>query len=521
MNRRTPLILALTCAVAVGNIYFPQAVIPLIAEGLHASAGTASLAVTATQIGYTAGMLLLVPLGDRLPARSFLVTLLALTSLGLLVAGCAPGLPLLVAASALIGLTTVAAPVVGPLAAGPVAADRRGAVIGTLLSGSIGGMLLARAFSGSLGEWLSWRAPYLAAAAVTLLLAGVVAVNVPMTTPSTRQPYPALLAESLRLLRTEPDLRRGCFYQALVFAGFSAVWTCLALLLNGPAYGMGAQAVSLLALVGGATMLCTPLAGRLVDRHGPDPVNLVSMLGVLVSAGVLAVGGVPGMTALVVGTLLLDIAMQSGMVANHARVYALRPDARSRLNTAYMTCAYLGGSVGSWLGVRVYGHAGWQAVCALVALLTTQALARHLMAASKHSHTVLWRRNASSRPAKPGAAATKWPAPGYTPRRPSSASASASQIRSRAGAWPPEATSTGTPASRIASSRGRAWLVGRAPCARRTPATTPSGSGPSPTGAPAIRRNSRSSPGSVSIPYVRAASPIRSSRATSGSSGTR
>ncbi|GAA0612844.1 MFS transporter [Streptomyces crystallinus] len=410
MNRRTTLILALTCAVAVGNIYFPQAVIPLIAEGLHVSPGTASLAVTATQIGYTAGMLLLVPLGDRLPPRSFLVTLLALTSLGLLVAGCAPGLPLLVAASALIGLTTVAAQVVGPLAAGLVAADRRGAVIGTLLSGSIGGMLLARAFSGSLGEWLGWRAPYLAAAAVTLLLAGVVALNVPMTTPSTRQPYPALLAASLRLLRTEPDLRRSCFYQALVFAGFSAVWTCLALLLNGPSYGMGAQAVGLLALVGGATMLCTPLAGRLVDRHGPDPVNLVSMLGVLVSAGVLAagvLGGVPGMTALVVGTLLLDIAMQSGMVANHARVYALRPDARSRLNTAYMTCAYLGGSVGSWLGVRVYGRAGWQAVCALVALLTALALARHLMAVSKHSHTALWRRNTSSSPAKPGAAATK------------------------------------------------------------------------------------------------------------------
>jgi predicted MFS family arabinose efflux permease len=383
MGRRTTLLLAMTCAVAVGNIYFPQAVIPLVAAGLHTSADAASLVVTATQAGYTAGMFLLVPLGDRIAHRSFLVVLLRLTGVGLLAAGCAPTLPLLVAASACVGLTTVAAQVVGPMAAGLVAADRRGAVLGTLLSGSIGGMLLARTFSGALGEWLGWRAPYLVAAALVLCLAVILARAVPATTPPSREPYPALLAASLRLLRTEPDLRRSCVYQAAVFAGFSAVWTCLALLLTGPSYGLGAQALGLLALVGGATMLCTPLAGRLVDRRGPDAVNLVCMLGVLLSAAVLAagvLGGVPGLAALVAGTLLLDIAMQSGMVANQTRIYALRPDARSRLNTAYMTCAYLGGSAGSWLGVHTYGRAGWWGVCALVTALTVLALARHVVA---------------------------------------------------------------------------------------------------------------------------------------------
>lgn len=377
------LILAVTCAVAVGNIYFPQSIGPLVAEGLQVPADSAALVVTATQVGYTAGIVLLVPLGDRIPHRSFLVVLLALTGLALLAAGCAPALPPLVAAGAVVGLTTVAAQIVGPLAAGLVAADRRGAVIGTLLSGSTGGMLLARTFSGTLGEWLGWRAPYLVAAVLALLLATVLACTVPATAPASRQSYPALLAEPLRLLRTEPELRRSCLYQATVFAGFSAVWTCLALLLTGPAYGLGAQAVGMLALVGAATMFCTPLAGRLVDRRGPDPVNLVCMLGVLVSAVILAAGargGTLGLAALTVGTLLLDVAMQSGMVANQARVYALRPDARSRLNTAYMTCAYLGGSAGSWLGVQVWSRVGWWGVCALVAFLTGIALVRHLPA---------------------------------------------------------------------------------------------------------------------------------------------
>ncbi|WP_406186978.1 MFS transporter [Streptomyces sp. NBC_01006] len=374
------LILAVTCAVAVGNLYFPQAIVPLIAAGLHTSADSASMVVTATQVGYTAGIFLLVPLGDRLPYRPYLVTLLTLTGLSLLGAGCAPTLPVLVAAGVLVGVTSVAAQIIAPLAARLVAAAHRGAVMGTLLSGSIGGMLLARTFSGTLGEWLGWRAPYLAAGILVLALAAVLARTVPATTsvtaepppPPSRERSPALLTEPLRLLRAEPELRRSCVYQASVFAGFSAVWTCLALLLTGPAYGLGGQAVGMLALVGAATMLCTPLAGHLVDRKGPDPVNLVCLLAVLLSAVVLAGGaggGVPGLTALTLGTLLLDVAMQCGMVANQARVFALRPDARARLNTAYMTCAYLGGSAGSWFGVRVYGRTGWWGVCVLLALL--------------------------------------------------------------------------------------------------------------------------------------------------------
>ncbi|MEV8320539.1 MFS transporter [Streptomyces sp. NPDC059900] len=381
MSRRLVLLLALTCAVGVGNVYFPQAISPLVAAGFHLPPDSAAMVVTATQVGYTAGIFLLVPLGDRLPHRPFLVTLLALTGAGLLAAGCAPALPPLVAAGALVGVTTVAAQIIAPLAAGLVAADRHGAVMGTLLSGSIGGMLLARTFGGTLGEWLGWRAPYLVAAVVVMILAAVLARMLPATTPPSRQPYPALLAEPLRLLLREPELRRSCLYQATVFAGFSAVWTCLALLLAGPAYGLDARAVGMLALVGAATMLWTPFAGRLVDRRGPDPVNLVCLVGTLVAAAILtagACGGALGLTALVLGTLLLDIAMQSGMVANQARVFALRPEARSRLNTAYMTCVYLGGSAGSWLGVRAYGRAGWPGVCALVASLAVLALARHL-----------------------------------------------------------------------------------------------------------------------------------------------
>ncbi|WP_409238488.1 MFS transporter [Streptomyces sp. PA5.6] len=381
LSRGMVLLLAVTCGVAVGNVYFPQAVSPLVADGLNVSADTAALVVTATQFGYAGGIFLLVPLGDRVPYRTLIVTLLSLSGLGLLGAAAAPGISPLIAASVLVGVTTVVAQVIAPTAAGLVPEERRGAVAGTLLSGSIGGMLLSRVFGGTVGEWLGWRAPYLLTSVVALLIACVLARALPRSTAPSRQRYPALLAASLRLLRTEPDLRRSGFYQAMIFGGFSALWTGVALLLTGPEYGLGASAVGVLALVNAATMLCTPIAGRQVDRRGSDAVNLVCMVAVLVAAAVLFagdLGGAAGLAALAVGSLLLDVAMQSGTVANQVRIFGLSDEARARLNTAYMTCAYLGGSVGSWLSVHAYGAFGWPGVCGLVALLTTLALLRHL-----------------------------------------------------------------------------------------------------------------------------------------------
>jgi predicted MFS family arabinose efflux permease len=271
--------------------------------------------------------------------------------------------------------------VIIPMAAGLVAPDRRGAVTGTLLSGLIGGILLARAFGGFLGQGLGWRAPYLVAAVLALLLAVVLYTVVPRTAPPSTDRYLSLLRTSVSLLRSEPELRRSCLYQATIFAGFSAVWTSIALLVTGPRYGLGPSAVGLIALVAAVSMFCTPVAGRAADRHGTDVVNTVSILGVLASAGVLLAGnagGAGGLVALTAGMLLIDVAMQSGQVANQSRVFALNPRMRSRLNTAYMTCAFLGGSIGSWLGVRVYTNFGWNGVCALLALLAAVALARHL-----------------------------------------------------------------------------------------------------------------------------------------------
>ncbi|WP_210242759.1 MULTISPECIES: MFS transporter [unclassified Mesorhizobium] len=373
-------ILSIACGVSVATIYFPQAITLLIASDLHVPAETAALVVTTAQLGYALGLLLLVPLGDRFPHRPLVATLLTLTAAALLIASQAPTLPVLALASMVTGITTVVPQILLPMAAGLMPPERRGAVTGTLLSGLLAGILLARTFGGFLGEHLGWRGPYFVAAAALFVFAILLGLVLPRTAPTSSQRYPSLVAAAFILFRDEPELRRSCLYQALMFGGFTAAWTSLALLLGGPLYHLGGQAVGLIALVGAASVLCTPIAGRLIDRKGPDFVSPLAFVTGIAAAIVLLGGGLGGMTgllALTAGMLLLDIAVQSGQTANQARVFAIRPDARSRLNTAYMTCVFLGGSAGSWIGVKIYGQWGWPGVCALIAVAATIALARH------------------------------------------------------------------------------------------------------------------------------------------------
>lgn len=382
LGRRLPLVMALACGVTVANAYFPQAITPLIARSLDVSPGTAATLATLTQLGYAVGIFLLVPLGDRLPRRPLITVLLAVTSLALLTAGLAPGTGLLLTAGTLVGLATVVPQILLPMAAGLVEPERRGSVIGTLQAGLIGGILLARAFGGVLGEHLGWRAPYLVAAVLTALLAIVLGAILPTTVPAVRDGYRELLADTLRMLRAEKELRRSVLFQVTVFGGFSAAWTAVALLITGPRYDMGTQAVGVLALVGAGSMFLAPTAGKWVDRYGPDRVNLWCVAGGLAAAGVLAagaLGGAAGLVALAAGLLLIDVAVQCGQVANQARIFALRPEAHSRLNTGYMTCSFLGASAGSWLGTRAYVHLGWWAVCVLIALAVASAVATYLV----------------------------------------------------------------------------------------------------------------------------------------------
>ena len=404
LDRRGVLLLAAVCGVAVGNVYFPQAVSPSIAAGLHARPAAAAGIVTATQLGYALGLFALVPLGDRIRHRRLAVSLLVVTGCWLLAARGGAGSGRAARGGDPVGVSTVVAPVIGPMAAGLVAERRRGAVSGALLSGALGGMLLSRALGGPLSQWLGWRAGYLAMALLTLACAALAARTLPTTEPTTsrltrrcsRSPSPRWRVSrscagraSTRPRSSPPSARCGPAWRAADRSGLPP-----RRLGGGPAragqrrnHGQHAGGGT---LGGPARTRCREPRGDARRRRG----------GGVLAAGDL--GGAGGMAALVAGTLLLDVAMQAGMVANQVRNCRLRPQARSRVNTAYMTCAYGGGAAGSWLGARAFGGFGWLGVCAVAAVLALAAVARHARWRVRSRVSGL---SAAARPRQPAAGA--------------------------------------------------------------------------------------------------------------------
>jgi len=240
------------------------------------------------------------------------------------------------------------------------------------MTGLLLGILLARTAAGLLAELGGWRTVYWVNAALMLLMAVLLRLKLPALRTTAGLRYPALLRSTLALFAREPVLRWRGALGALTFAGFSVLWTALAFLMSGPAYGWQESAIGLLGLVGAAGSLSASLAGRLADRGLTHAVTGAAAFALLGSWGLLALGGAGGgraLAALLAGVIVLDLSAQAVHISNQHLVYAVRPEARNRLNSAYMTSYFAGGAAGSALTSLVWGAGGWNGVCVLGAAL--------------------------------------------------------------------------------------------------------------------------------------------------------
>jgi predicted MFS family arabinose efflux permease len=358
------ILFAVSCGVSVANLYYAQPVLHDIARSFGTSSGTAGLVVTFAQIGYAAGLALLVPLGDLLTRRWLVPTVLLVTAAGLVVSAAAPDIGVLIAVGLVVGAGSVAAQILVPMAASLADEEHRGHVVGVVMSGLLLGILLARTVSGVVAEAASWRVVYVMAAGLTALLAVVLARRLPGEHQRPRIGYGTLLRSAAHLLVTESLLRRRAFFGALGFAAFSVFWTTMAFLLAGSPYHYGDLTIGLFGLVGAGGALIANVAGRWADRGWTRTTTLVF-------AGLVAVSFLPlwwgrhSLAMLIVGILLMDVGVQGLQVTNQSLIYRLAPDARSRVNSAYMVCYFAGGALGSALGSSVYESHHWAGVCLL------------------------------------------------------------------------------------------------------------------------------------------------------------
>jgi len=373
ISRGLVLLLALATGAAAANLYYAQPLLDTLAHDFGVSKGTGGLLVTVSQIGYGLGLAFVVPLGDLHERRRLITGTLLITTTALVVVAVSPSFVVFAAAIAIVGLSSVVAQVIVPMVSTLAADNERGRIVGTVMSGLLIGILLARTVSGLIAGLVGWRAVFWLAAVLMLVLCATLRRALPRIAPTTTTPYLGLLRSVLSLVASEPVLRQRMVLGALAFGCFSTLWTPLSYLLAGPPYHYGNATIGLFGLVGVAGAGAATLAGRLADRGRVKHTTTATVLIVLVSWAILAAGR-HSLAALIIGIAVLDLGVQGLHISNQNAIYALVPEARSRLTTAYMVAYFLGGALFSALASAIYANDGWAGDCVLGALIAGAAL---------------------------------------------------------------------------------------------------------------------------------------------------
>ncbi len=378
MKPQTSWLMAIICAFAVANLYYNQPILAEIAKSFNVSAAEVGWIPTLTQLGYASGLLLFVPLGDRVEQRRLIVIMLLVTSATLFAAALSPNLNTLILASFAIGATTIIAQLLIPFATQLAPPSAQGKIIGNLMSALFVGILLARPIGGWIAEQFNWRGIYWLAGSVMVLLAIASTKLLPKYQPQSQLSYGELLRSLWALLKSQPVLREASLIQAMLFGAFSVFWSTLAFLLTRPSYAYGSKAVGLFGLVGIVGILFAPLLGQIADRGTAKTIR--SMVGITIIGAIAAylifwqLG--THLWGLIIGSILLNLSSQGALIANQVKIYSLEPNARSRLNTVFMVSTFLGASLGSVVGIYGWNLMQWQGVCIAGLLLIGVAAMR-------------------------------------------------------------------------------------------------------------------------------------------------
>jgi predicted MFS family arabinose efflux permease len=396
LTRGQARLLAFTAGATVANLYYAQPLLPSIADSLRVSQTSASLLVTLTQLSYGVGLLFLVPAADITRRRTLFTILLATDTVAVGASAAAPSLAVLGALALVLGVTSVVIQMLVPLAATLAAPEERTWAIGTVLSGLLTGILLSRTFAGVVAQLAGWRGVYALAAVAMAVTTVVLYKLLPDLPPEIDTSYGAQLRQTLSLVRTQPVLRWRSLIGACGFGSFSAFWTTVSFLLSRPPYNFDQLEIGLFALAGAAGALISAFGGKHLDARPRLrwPLTGVVQASLLASYALIVLGGAHlhwvSLAMLVLGTLVMDAAVQSSNLLGQSVIYELLPAARSRITAIYMTTMFIGGSLGSWAAAHAYDRWGWTGACLAAAAFPAVGLLAWLGAARHERKKILW-----------------------------------------------------------------------------------------------------------------------------------
>ena len=377
LSPRTLWLMAVACGACVANFCYNQPLLGAFAIYFNATAAQVGWVAMASQIGYGIGLLFFLPLGDIVERRKLILTLIYLCAVMLVATAFAPSLTLLILGNFLIGATCMGAQILIPIAVEMSPPNEQGRTVGVMMTGLLGGILLARTLAGFVGDHFGWRAMFGLAAVMMVVLASLLRTRLPHRPPTVTMRYRDLMVSLWQVLKSQPRLWRPSIIGALSFGSFTAFWTSLSFLMA-EHFHRGSTETGLFGIVGLVGALAAPYSGKLADKNGAAFTVTLALTVILAAFGVMWLWVT--IPALILGVLLMDVGVQTVQVAEQGKVLSLMPEARSRINTLYMVSRFIGGALGSLAGAFAWSHSGWPGVCAAALGMNALALTIHFVA---------------------------------------------------------------------------------------------------------------------------------------------
>lgn len=358
---------------AVGNGFLSQPLLADLAAYFHIPEGTASLLVTASQVGYTAGLLLLVPTGDILNRRRLLPLATLIASLALAGAALAPSFWALIASLVVLGVFSTGGQIIFPLAGDLAAPEERARVLATIASGLVSGILVSRALSGLLADLFGWRFVYGLAALVTFLMSVLLWLAVPEERRPHTLSYGQLLASLVSCVRDYPVVRLTLVFGMCSFGVFSLFWTGITFVLSAAPFHYSLSQIGLVGIAGLAGAMAAKNAGLLSEHGhatGAQGVALLFALAALALAGIFDTS----IIAILIAVVVIDASLQTVSVLNQIRLMAVAPPLRSRMNSCYIAANFIGAAIGSALAGTLWTFASWPGIMIMGGLMILLSL---------------------------------------------------------------------------------------------------------------------------------------------------
>jgi predicted MFS family arabinose efflux permease len=368
-------IMTIATGLIVANLYYNQPLLEDMALTFHTTRAKVGQVSMLTQLGYAAGLFFLAPLADMLKRKRMMIVLFVFIIASLLLAGSATDIRVLIPASFLIGASSMIPQLLVPMAAHLAKPSERGKKIGVVMSGLLIGILLSRTFSGIIGEYFGWRTVFYAAAGLMLIIWLLIWLFLPEVEPDYKGTYQKLMASLVDLVRHEPKLRLAALRGALCFACFSAFWTTIVFLLK-QNFNMGSSVAGEFGLVGAFGAIAAGMMGRLSDKMDAYKLSFFTIL-LIVLSFIVFFFSAHSIVGLIIGVILLDMGVQATHISNQAIIFALKPEARNRINTIYMVTYFIGGSAGTFFSTLLWKNYQWNGVCAVGITLAVITLIIH------------------------------------------------------------------------------------------------------------------------------------------------